>query len=74
MDNIFAVIKRYEQDGNEFKEWCYHWKESNNIYYRMILLTDNDNLAKSVLDWVVDANVGDIYEFGDGEVEIMEID
>lgn len=75
MDNIFAVIKQYEQNGKEFKEWCYHWTNRDGIYSQMMIITDNDvEVSQDAENWVIGASVGDIFEFREGEIEIMEID
>lgn len=45
------------------------------IYDRMMLLTDNDHeISADAASWCELATVGEIYEFREGEIEIMEID
>lgn len=41
----------------------------------MMLLTDNDHeISADAASWCELATVGEIYEFREGEIEIMEID
>lgn len=41
----------------------------------MMLLTDNDHeISTDAASWCELASVGEIYEFREGEIEIMEID
>lgn len=74
-NGIYAVVKRYEQNGVEFADW--HFKPSNHygIYEKMMELTDNDHeISASGASWCEVAEIGEIYEFREGEIEIMEID
>ena len=74
-DGIFAVVKRYEQDGFEFEDWFYKPSDHYGIYDKMMELTDNDHdLSADVASWCELACVGEIYEFDNGEVEIQVID
>lgn len=75
MNNVYAVIKRYEQDGKEYKEYLSHPDKFDWIYEQMMILTENDHeISSDAASWCELANVGDIYEFREGEIEIMEID
>lgn len=75
MDGIYAVVKRYEQDGTEFMDWCYKPNDHYSIYDKMMELTDNDHeISCDAASWCELASVGEIYEFREGEIEIMDID
>ena len=72
---IYAVVKRYEQNGIEFDDWCYQPSDHDAIYERMMELTGNDHeISADAASWCELATVGEIYEFREGEIEIMEID
>ena len=74
-DGIYAVVKRYEQNGTDFAEWCYKQNDHYSIYDKMMELTDNDHeISSGGASWCEIAAVGEIYEFHEGEIEIMEID
>ena len=72
---IYAVVKRYEQNGKGFADWKYKPNDHYEIYGRMMSLTDNDHeISADAASWCELATVGEIYEFREGEIEIMEID
>ena len=72
---IYAVVKRYEQNGKEFADWCYRPNSYYDIYDKMMELTDNDHeISADAASWCELACVGEIYEFREGEIEIQEID
>lgn len=74
-NGIYAVVKRYEQKGKEFKDWEYKPDDHYGIYDRMMLLTDNDHeISADAASWCELATVGEIYEFREGEIEIVDID
>ena len=74
-DGIYAVVKRYEQNGNEFADWNYKPNDHYGIYEKMMELTDNDHeISSDGANWCELATVGEIYEFREGEIEIMDID
>lgn len=77
MDNgIYAVVKRYAVENNEdyFTEWEYELNDHYNIYDKMMELTDGDHeISSDAASWCELATVGEIYEFREGEIEIMEI-
>ena len=74
-NGIYAVVKRYEQNGVCFEEWCYKPNNHYSIYEKMMELTDNDHeISSDGASWGEFATVGEIYEFREGEIEIMEID
>lgn len=74
-DGIYAVVKRYEQNGKEFKDWFYEPNNHDAIYDKIMELTDNDHeISSDAASWCELASVGEIYEFREGEVEIQEID
>ena len=75
MNNIYAVIKRYEQNGKEFMDWIKKPNDHDNIYEQIMVLTDGDHeISSDAASWCELACVGEIYEFREGEIEIMEID
>ena len=75
MYGIYAVVKRYEQDGNEFADWEYKPDDHYSIYDKMMELTGNDHeISCGAASWCELASVGEIYEFREGEIEIMDID
>lgn len=72
---IYAVVKRYEQNGIEFKDWTYKPLDHEAIYERMMKLTGNDHeISADAASWCELASGGEIYEFREGEIEMMEID
>lgn len=74
-NGIYAVVKRYEQNGKEFKDWVYKPNNHYDIYDKMMELTDNDHeISDDAASWCELASVGEIYEFREGEIEIQEID
>ena len=74
MDNIYAIVKRYEQNGKEFDDWIKKPNDHYGIYDKMMELTDGDHeISADAASWCELATVGEIYEFREGEIEIMEI-
>ena len=72
---ISALVKQYEQDGKEFKDWVYDPKDFESIYRAAMILTENDHeIAQDAASWCELATVGEIYEFREGEIEIVDID
>ena len=75
MSKVYAVIKQYEQDGKEYTDWCKKPNDHYSIYDKMMELTDGDHeISDDAASWCELACVGEIYEFREGEIEIMEID
>lgn len=75
MGSVYAVIKRYEQDGQEYKEWVTKPYKHDWIYEQMMIITGNDHeISSDAASWCELATVGEIYEFREGEIEIMDID
>lgn len=76
MDDIYAVVKRYAVGGDDstFDDWIYKPSNYNRIYDKIMELTDGDHeISDDAASWCEDATVGEIYEFREGEIEIMEI-
>lgn len=74
-NGIYAVVKRYEQDGVEFEDWLYRPSNHRDIYEKLMEITGNDHeIAAEAASWCELATVGEIYEFREGEVEIQYID
>ena len=83
-DGIYAQVKRYatnegtpENNYNDdgYADW--HYKSNNHyaIYDKMMELTDGDHeISCDAASWCELATVGEIYEFREGEIEIVEID
>lgn len=72
---IYAVVKRYEQNGIEFDDWYFKPNNHYDIYEKMMELTDNDHeISASGASWCEVAEIGEVYEFREGEIEIMYID
>lgn len=82
---IYAVLKRYatsegtpenhyEDDG--YKDWCYRpLSDNDKIYDKMMELTDGDHeISAGTASWCELATEGEIYEFREGEIEMMDID
>ena len=75
MDGIRALVKQYEQDGKEFNDWIYHCNNHDGIYSQMMIITGGDHeISSDAASWCELASVGEIYEFREGEIEIMKID
>lgn len=74
MSGVYAVVKIYKQDGNEYDEWSYKPQDYDSIYDRMMKLTDGDHeISADAASWCELATVGEIYEFREGEIEIMDV-
>lgn len=72
---IYAVVKRYEQNGKEFADWHYRPSNHSDIYDKVMEITGNDHeIASGAASWCELATVGETYEFREGEIEIQEID
>lgn len=73
-NGIYAVVKRYEQNGVEFASWYYKPSRHYDIYEQMMELTDGDHeISSDAASWCELATVGETYEFREGEIEIMDI-
>lgn len=82
-DGIYAVVKRYatsegtpknnyEDDG--FQDWYFKPNSHDKIYDKMMELTDGDHeISADAASWCELATEGEIYEFREGEIEIMDI-
>ena len=71
---IYAVIRPYTEEG--YEGFCYQYKCNDHygIYDKMMELTnDNHEESSNAASWCELATVGEIYEFAEGEIEIMEI-
>lgn len=74
-NGIYAVVKRYEHNGINFADWCYKPSDHYSIYDKMMELTDNDHeISSDAASWCELATVGEIYEFREGKIEIIDID
>lgn len=72
---LFAIVKRYERNGIDFADWEYRPNAHDRIYEKMMELTDNDHeISDEAASWCESATEGEIYEFSEGEIEIMHID
>lgn len=72
MTTVYAVVRKYEPGDNEF---IYMPNDHDAIYRMMMVLTDGDHeISADAASWCELATVGEIYEFREGEIEIMEID
>ena len=70
-----AVVKRYEQNGNEFADWLYRPSNHRDIYDKLMEITGNDHeISCDGASWCELATVGEVYEFREGEIEIRDID
>ena len=73
-NEIYARIKRYEQNGVEFEDWFYKPSDHHDIYEKIMEITGNDHeVSDDVSNWCKTACIGAIYEFREGEVEIQYI-
>ena len=79
-EGIYAVVKRYaseETNYNDdgFADWYYKPNNHYGIYDKMMEITNNDHeISSDAASWCELATVGEIYEFREGEIEIMDID
>lgn len=74
-NGIYAVVKRYEQNGIKFADWYYRPGEHYDIYEKMMDLTGNDHeISSDAASWCELATVGEIYEFREGQIEIVDMD
>ena len=71
---IYAVIKRYPQNGNDFEDWYYKPSDHHGIYNKLMEITGNDHeISCEGESWCEIATIGEVYEFREGEIEIQEI-
>ena len=71
---IYALIIQYENGINSKNGWHYRPSDHDAIYERMMELTGNDHeISADAASWCELATVGEIYEFREGEIEIVEI-
>lgn len=81
---IYAVVKRYatsegtpenHYEDDNYKDWYYRpLSDYDKIYDKMMELTDGDHeISADAASWCELATVGEIYEFREGEIEIMNI-
>lgn len=71
---LYAVVKRYAVNGNDdtFDDWFFKPNSHDNIYNKMMELTDGDHeISSDAASWCELATEGDIYEFREGEIEIQ---
>lgn len=81
---LYAVVKKYATgegteenhfEDNGFADWEYKPNDHYAIYDKMMELTGNDHeISDDAACWCELASVGEIYEFREGEIEIMDID
>lgn len=76
MNDIYAVVKRYANgNGDYFDYWCYNPDDHDTIYNKMMKLTNGDHeISDDAACWCELATVGEIYEFREGEIEIMDLE
>ena len=75
-DSIRAVVKRYEvpEKGIEFMDYTYYPNDHQKIFERVMQITGNDyEISQDAASWCELAHEGEIYEFREGEIEIMDI-
>ncbi len=66
---LFAVVKRYEKNGQLLDAWLYKANAHHEIYEKMMELTDNDHeISENAAAWCISASVADTYEFREGEI------
>lgn len=71
---LFAVVKRYEKNGVDFADWEYKPDVYDRIYKKMMELTDNDHeISAEAASWCASAIEGEVYEFAEGEIEMVYI-
>lgn len=71
---ICAVVKPYTKKDIYI---CFHYKSDDHygIYDKMMELTDNDHeISCDSASWCELASVGEIYEFREGQIEIVDMD
>lgn len=89
-NGIYAVVKKYanclscekenscdplkcEDDG--FRDWSFKPNDHYGIYDKMMEITGDDHeISSDAASWCELACVGEIHEFCEGEIEIVEID
>ena len=68
---IRAAIKSYENNSTYY----YRCNDNDGIYIQMMHLTDGDHeISDDAASWCELAIVGEIYEFLEGEIEIIDIE
>ena len=75
-DGIYAYVKRYARDDDDyFADWHYKKFDTKSIYEKVMEITENNyEISNDAARWCKDADKGDIYEFREGEIEIIYID
>ena len=77
MESVYAVVKRYAvgDDDSTFAKHKYKPNDYDGIYDKMMELTDGDHeISADAASWCELATVGEIYEFREGEIKIMDIE
>ena len=70
MIGIMALIRSYE-DGDDY---YYHCNNHDGIYSQMMIITNGDHeISADAASWCELATVGEIYEFREGDIEIMDM-
>lgn len=83
-DGIYAQVKRYatsegtpENNYNDdgYADWLFKSNNHYGIYEQMMEITANDHeISSDAASWCELACIGEIYEFREGEIEIVYID
>ena len=83
-DGIYAKVRKYatsegtpenhyEDDG--YDDWLFKPNNHYEIYEQMMELTNNNHeISTEAASWCKLATIGEIYEFREGEIEIVYID
>lgn len=73
---IYAVVKRYDNQPGGFEDWCFKpTTDYYKIYDKLMELTGNDHeISSGGACWVELAAEGEIYEFREGEIEMVDIE
>ena len=73
-NEVYAVVKPHA-DKNVMVRFYYEPDDHYAIYNKMMELTDGDHeISSDAASWCELATVGEIYEFREGEIEIMDFD
>lgn len=70
-NNIYAVFTWYKQNNVKY---MYHPDRHDCIYHLMMAITDGDHeISADAESWCELASVGEVYEFREGNIKIVEL-
>jgi len=73
-EGVYAVVRRYETPNSDYEDWTFKPSDYYEIYDKMMELTDGDHeISSGAADWCELATEDEMYEFREGEIEMVYI-